>query len=217
MEGIHHAYVYEGQQGALDALAEDARGRFGFGAEHSPDAHMRRFEKFGIDESRWLVEAGALRSSGGRALFVLGIASITSEAQQALLKLLEEPQEGSMYVMLVPHGALLPTVRSRMLPYPALLEADEGAKDAKDAAKFLALGGKERSDFIARLLKDDEGAKERARDFINALEAELYKKAAESGTRRALGDIAMARDYLGDRSPSLKMLLEHLAVALPAA
>lgn len=214
MEGIHHAYVYEGPQGALDALAEDARERFGFGAEHSPDAHMRRFEKFGIDESRWLVEAGALRSSGGRALFVLGLASITSEAQQALLKLLEEPQEGSVYVMLVPHGALLPTVRSRMLPYPASLGADEGTKDA---AKFLALGGKERSDFIAKLLKDDEGAKERVRDFINALEAELHKKAADGGTRRALGDIAMVRDYLGDRSPSLKMLLEHLAVALPAA
>jgi hypothetical protein len=214
MEGIHHAYVYEGPQGALDALAEDARGRFGFGAEHSPDAHVRRFEKFGIDEGRWLVEAGALRSSGGRALFVLGIASITSEAQQALLKLLEEPQEGSMYVMLVPHGALLPTVRSRMLPYPALLEADAGTGDA---AKFLSLGGKERSDFIARLLKDDEGAKERVRDLINALEAELYKRVADGRARRALGDIAMARDYLGDRSPSLKMLLEHLAVALPAS
>jgi hypothetical protein len=214
VSATHHAYVYEGPQSALDALVSDARGRFGFEAEHSPDVHVRGFEKFGIDESRWLVEAGALKSSGGRALFVLGIASITSEAQQALLKLFEEPQEGSVYVVLVPHGTLMPTVRSRTLEYPARLEANDGAKDAK---KFLALGGKERSDFAAKLLKDDEGAKERVRDFINALEAELYKKVKDAGAREALADIALVRGYLQDRSPSLKMLLEHLAVALPTA
>lgn len=214
MNATHHAYVYEGPQSALDALALDARGRFGFEAEHSPDVHVRGFGKFGIDESRWLVEAGALRSSGGRALFVLGIAGITSEAQQALLKLFEEPQEGSVYVVLVPHGTLLPTVRSRTLEYPGVLEADTGTRDAK---KFLALSGKERSDFIAKLLRDDEGAKERVRDFINALEAELCKKAGEPEARRGLEDISLVRGYLQDRSPSLKMLLEHLAVALPTA
>ena len=214
MEGIHHAYAYEGPQSALAALAEDARERFGFAAEHSPDAHVRGFEKFGIEESRWLIEAGALRASGGRALFVLGIAGITSEAQQALLKLFEEPQEGSVYVVLVPHGALLPTVRSRMLAYPALIEADAGTKDA---AKFLALGGRERSDFIAKLLKDDDGARERVRDFVNALEAALRAKTGDAKAREALGDVAMARGYLQDRSPSLKMLLEHLALALPRA
>jgi hypothetical protein len=214
MEGIHHAYVCEGPQSALDALAQDARERFGFAGEHSPDAHVRGFEKFGIDESRWLIETGALRASGGRALFVLGLASVTSEAQQALLKLLEEPQEGSVYVVLAPHGTLLPTVRSRMLAYPARIGADASADDAR---KFLALGGKERSDFIAKLLKNDEGAKERVRDFVNSLEAALHEKAGGAKAREALGDIAMARGYLQDRSPSLKMLLEHLAVALPNA
>jgi hypothetical protein len=207
----HHAYIYEGPQSVLETLAQDARGRFNFAAEHSPDVHVRQFEKFGIEESRWLTEVGALKSSGGRALYVVGIASITSEAQQALLKLFEEPQEGSVYVVLMPHGMLLPTLRSRMLAYPAELDDAGGNKDAK---KFLALGGKDRSDFITKLLKDDEGTKERVRDFINALEAELYKKAGEPKARQGLEDIAMVRDYLRDRSPSLKMLLEHLAVAL---
>lgn len=206
----HHAYAYEGSQALLEALAEDARGRFGFLAEHSPDVHVRRFEKFGIDESRWLTDTGALRSSGGRALFVLGIASMTSEAQQALLKLFEEPQEGSVYVVLVPHGTLVPTLRSRMLAYPERLE-EEGTKDAK---KFLSLSGKDRSDFVAKLLKDDEGIRERVRDFINALEAELYRNVGEPKVRQGLQDISLVRGYLQDRSPSLKMLLEHLALAL---
>lgn len=209
---MHHAYLYEGSQAQLDTLAEDARERFSFAAEHSPDVHVREFEKFGIDESRWLTEVGALKSAGGRALFVVGIASITSEAQQALLKLFEEPQEGSVYVVLVPHGLVLPTLRSRMLSYPVQLGEEISSSNAK---KFLTLSGKDRSDIIAKLLKDDEGTKERVRDFVNALEAELYKKAGEPKARQGLEDIAMVRGYLQDRSPSLKMLLEHLAVALP--
>ncbi len=189
----HHAYFLEGSQSLLDALVEDARTHLGFVGEHSPDVHVRAFEKFGIDESRWLTDVGALKSASGRALFVLGIASITPEAQQALLKLLEEPQEGSIYVVLVPHGVLLPTVRSRMMQYTSTEQqivmqnslARESLKGSKretrglfagqSAVQFLKLSGKDRSDFITKLLKDDEGTKERVRDFINALEVEIAK------------------------------------------
>ncbi len=212
---MHHAYLCEGPQSLLDSLVADARARFSFPLEHSPDVHVRQFEKFGIDESRWIAGLGSFKSASGRALFILGIASIASEAQQALLKLFEEPQEGNIYVVLVPHGTLLPTLRSRLAEYPHKFE-DEGS--VKDAKKFLSLSGKDRSDFITKLLKDDEGTKERVRDFINALELELHDKLAKSNTlkaREALADISMVRDYLRDRSPSLKMLLEHLAISLP--
>lgn len=78
------------------------------------------------------------------------------------------------------------------------------------------MNGKERSDFIAKMLKDDEGIKERARDFVNALEVELMRlNLAKREVQRGLEDIATVRDYLGDRAPSLKMLLEHLALSLP--
>lgn len=212
----HHAYIYEGSQHEREALAREARTRFGFAEGHDPDVHVRTFEKFGIDESRWLTDAATLKPASGRALYVLGIASITSEAQQALLKLFEEPQQGVVFVVLLPHGLLLPTLRSRMLAYPVRVASDEGAKDART---FLALTGKERSEFIAKLLKDkdEEGSKERVRDFVNALERALQAQVKEPASRDGLEDLAMVRDYLSDRAPSLKMLLEHLAVALPRA
>ena len=223
MEPNHHAYVYEGSMGLLDALAQDARGRFNFSLEHSPDVHVREFEKFGIEESRWLTDVGALKSASGRALFVVGISSITSEAQQALLKLFEEPQEGSVYVLLVPHGTLLPTLRSRTLEYPEKEKLNLAAghlgstqRDHQQVLIFLKAQGKDRSDFIAKLLKDDEGEKERVREFVGGLEVELYKHINKSSKiRDGLRDIALVRDYLHDRSPSLKMLLEHLALSLP--
>ena len=78
------------------------------------------------------------------------------------------------------------------------------------------MAGKERSEFIAAILKEDEGLKERVRDFVNALEAELTGSLQKNPRgRQGLEDIAVVRNYLGDRAPSLKMLLEHLALSLP--
>ena len=85
------------------------------------------------------------------------------------------------------------------------------------AIAFLRASGKERSEMITKMLKDEDGTKERVRDFINALEAQLARTVlARADGRQGLEDIAMVRNYVGDRSPSLKMLLEHLALSLPA-
>jgi len=188
---------------------------FGAYKEHLRPLYAREYEKFGIEESRGLIDLAGLKNYKA-SVFLLAISSITSEAQQALLKLLEEPQEGTTFVLIVPHGVLLPTIKSRMLEYPDKIAAEPHLTG--QARKFLQVSGKERSDFITKLLKDDEGVKERARDFVNALEAEVYKKSqarSDLALRQGLEDIAKVRDYLRDRSPSLKMLLEHLAVALP--
>ncbi len=224
----HHAYIYDGPLALLPALAADARERFGFSGEHDPDVSAASFERFGIEESRALVERAALRSISGRALFVIGISSITSEAQQALLKLLEEPQAGVTFVLLAPHGAFLLTVRSRALEYPRDLRQHPSQKVlgsaspqpdrfAPDAAAFMAASGRKRSETVVALLKDEEGAKERVREFLLALEIHCVKlnftQTAEG--RQGLEDIARIRSYLADRSPSLKMLLEHLAATLP--
>ena len=198
----HHAYYIEGSLSGFEAHK----------AELKP-FWASSFERFGIDESRELIALSSLKNFN-EAVFLIGAASITGEAQQALLKLFEEPQAGTTFVLLVPHGALLPTLKSRMLEYPELSTVTENSSRYGEARQFLKMGGKERSDFITKLLKDEEGTKERVRDFVNALEIELVKDVKKN--RQGLEDIAMVRDYLGDRSPSLKMLLEHLALSLPA-
>ena len=195
----HHAYYAEGSLSEFDAYKAALKPFW-----------AAAFERFGIDESRELIALSSLKNFN-EAVFLIGAASITSEAQQALLKLFEEPQKGTTFVLLVPHGALLPTLKSRMLPYPELSAVTENS--SLYAVQFLKRGGKERSDFIAKMLKDEEGTKERVRDFVNALEIELVKDIKKN--RQGLQDLAMVRDYVGDRAPSLKMLLEHLALSLP--
>lgn len=196
---MHHAYLYEGSLQDFEDLKDNLQ-----------PFVAQKFDRFGVDDARELVAMATLKPAG-EALFLVGISSITVEAQQALLKLLEEPQAGVGFAFLVPHGLLLPTVRSRMME--ASFKGQTFANG--EARKFLKAQGKARSDMVAALLKDDEGAKERVRDFVNALEVQLSKKIKDPAARESLQDIAKVRDYLRDRSPSLKMLLEHLAVSLP--
>lgn len=211
----HHAYYIEGSP----ALFEEYK-------KSIPHFVAQKYERFGVDEARELSRMASLKNVSGEAVFLLAAGALTSEAEQALLKLFEEPQRGTVFVVLAPHGALGATLKSRMMEYeggkqsPAQHDTEVGpslnkgpTSVSQEANKFLKMSGKERSDFIAKLLKDEEGAKERVRDFVNALEAELAKNIKENA--QSLADITMVRDYLGDRAPSLKMLLEHLAVALP--
>ncbi len=212
---MHHAYLYLDSLSLLPTLVQDARERFGFLGEHNPDVQTRTFEKFGIDEARELKEAASLRSSSGRALYIVGVSQITTEAQQALLKLFEEPQAGALFILLAPHGSIIATLNSRFLPYPEIL-----AQEKKLSVKtFLAATHTTRLAHIKELLEDEEGVRERVRDFLAALEAALHANLSGSPKQRevaqALEDISKTRSYANDRSPSLKMLLEHLALALP--
>ena len=195
----HHAYYIEGGTALFEHYKHELRPFI-----------AQCYDKFGVNDARELKGRAALKHAGG-AVFFIAASSITSEAQQALLKLFEEPQQGVTLVFLLPHGMLLPTLRSRMLEYPKIQITND---KSQTISKFLIANQKERSDFITKLLKDEDGAKERVRDFVNALEVALAKDVKKN--KQGLADIATVRDYLGDRAPSMKMLLEHLALSLPS-
>ena len=208
----HHAYYIEGPIAQTNEYAEHIRKSEGF-VPHDPNFSIRNFDQMGIEDARSLISIASLKNTGARALFIISVASITTEAQQALLKLFEEPQVGTIFILLVPPGMLLPTLRSRFLAYPDKLPAQKGTGEAKE---FLTWPYKKRSDWITALLKEDEDSRERVRIFLNELEEELHTKITESrDVRESLFEIAHFRQYLSDRSPSLKMILEHFAATLP--
>ncbi len=202
---MHHAYYIEGPISDFEAYREAIKPYW-----------SKAFERFGIDEARELIELSSLKNISA-SHFLIATPVITSEAQQSLLKLFEEPQQGTTFVLMIPHGALIATLKSRMLEYPDKIETQK--KSSAVAKKFLSLSPKDRSTAITAMLKDDEGVRERVRAFLDALELELYpllsKAKEKTPIRKALEDIAQIRSYLSDRSPSIKMLLEHLALSLP--
>jgi len=196
----HHAYLFEGSQSDFEELK----------ASTQPFV-ATWYERFGIDDARSLVAQSGLKREG-ESTYLIGASTLATEAQQALLKLFEEPRPGLQFILVAPHGTLLPTLRSRMMMWEG---GDTPRPFAQQAADFLTASGKERSDIIAAMLKDDEGIKERVRELLDGIEHELATKISDPAARAALADVAMVRDYVRDRSPSLKMLLEHLALSVP--
>src|SRR3989344_7768194 len=112
---MHHAYYIEGPLSLFEVYKEKLKP-----LGHSPTGEAfwaDSFDRFGVDDARALIEQAQLKTFG-ESTFLIAVGSITTEAQQALLKLFEEPQAGIMFVLIAPHGAIIPTLRSRMLAYP---------------------------------------------------------------------------------------------------
>lgn len=209
----HHAYLIENSTSLFDAYVDAIANEQRVEA-HSADFFTQKYESFGIDEARELIARASLKKLGARSLFCIGISSITTEAQQALLKLFEEPQQGLVFFVLTPPGLFIPTLRSRFVSYAVAISEKTVATEAK---KFLSSSYKDRSAMAAEMLEDDdEDSKEKVRDLLNGIESLLAPKlSASTEIRQSLEDIAKFRSYVNDRAPSLKMILEHFALTLP--
>ena len=218
----HHAYLLEGVFKALRAaLVHHIENTFRLSAAGNPDFFVFEHAVFGVDEARELAERASRRPvAGDTQMFVIGANSLTREAQNALLKLFEEPGEGTHFFLVVPVvEVLLPTLRSRAV----VLDASEfgvlaEARDQRElsAETFLSLAAGRRIKMLQPVIiaKDAPGA---AR-FLEILERALR---ARSGEIIAHEDVfffetlARCRNYLSDRSPSVKMILEYIASVLP--
>src|SRR3989344_1240362 len=166
----HHAYFAEGSLDSLNVVAVEAARRLQITIRGNPDVVVRSYASFGIDDARDLKALAELSPVHGKKLFVIGASAITSDAQNALLKVFEEPAAHTHFVLLVPHGTLLPTLRSRCMRFD--FAHRDGGAERNEAELFLKGPYAARSAHVEKLLKDKE--RERVRTFLNALEAVLY-------------------------------------------
>ncbi len=210
----HHAYALVGVK--IEHILATLENKHGVKSRGNPDFFHEKYETLGIDESRRIKEIHASKSfvTGSKRIFVIETKSITHEAQNSLLKIFEEPHEFTHFFILMPSvSTLLPTLRSRLLIIESPREEVEGGSDIE---KFLKLSPKDKIAFVddlAKKISDEELEKSSALDFLTQLEIALYKKGVEKNTR-ALKAILKARNYMTDRSPSVKQLLEFVALSL---
>lgn len=220
--------------GVVPKLKEFFEKELGFKTIGNPDFHHISKESFGIEDSRRLKELHLSKPVGtsGLKIFIIETNSMTHEAQNSLLKVFEEPQEGVHFFIVVPSlEILLPTLRSRLMVITAGDNSDlaEGVGVSNDEARtFLKLPIKEKIKFVddlAAAISDEKATKQSAIVFLNNLEsflAEDLRKSAQSNQsavqtiqkRRSLEAALKARDYIQDRSPSVKQLLEFVALSV---
>jgi len=210
MRTKHHAIVYEGDRDAGCATARVyIEGVLGLTVERNPDIEWCERERYAIEDARVLKDRASHLPLGGTQVFVIVADGFSREAQNALLKLLEEPVQGTHIILVVPSiEVLLPTVRSRVAyggrVYGKLCEESL-------AQEFLASTPAKRLLLVERIIGDKDRV--RARAFLDALEQGLCVKGVNSSAQE-LREVVFVRQYLSDRSSSLKMLLEHLALVL---
>lgn len=224
-EHLHHAYVVEATQAEGFAALKTLMERFAIPIKGNPDFHEYVFDSFLLDHAHALRHEQSMRGAeGAKKIFLVAFNTILHEAQNALLKTLEEPTEGTHFFFITRTSeVLLPTLRSRMQIIKGLGSRGEGL--GNEGEEFLKATISERLKMIEPMVKakadDKSEAKERARTFLESLEQALYEKLprAALGNSRyvsSLEHVLTAKRYLSERSPSPKLLLEHLALTTPS-
>ena len=224
----HHAFVIEAEaEDGIAVAAAWAEKELEMKTIGNPDVVILRYGLFSVDDARRVLEIAASAPFAGEYKVVIITASrVYHEAQNALLKLFEEPpRETYLFLVLPSLGGLLPTLRSRVQILSGLApRLCSGRQEiAKAAEQFLAANKEKRTTLIKKLAsgKDEEERRENrdeALAIVNGIEAVAYRKwkGKETAELNALlGDLGVLRSHLHDRSAPVKMILEHLALVIP--
>lgn len=216
----HHAFAIGArkEEGIAEALAWAER-ELGMKAHGNPDVVVLRYGLLSVEDARNVVEAASgAPLTGEHKVVIIAADRAYHEAQNALLKLFEEPPTGTYLFLVLPNlGGLLPTLRSRV----HILHRDGSQREAAispETEAFLKAGKEKRSTMIKKIAEHKTGdaalAREEAIALVNGIETFLYRDLERNAT--VLEDIATLRGHLYDRSAPVKMILEHLAILVPA-
>lgn len=163
-------------------------------------------DTFGIDEARELTEQASRKAvtEEGRT-FVICTNSITLQAQNALLKLFEEPPAGVRFYLLLPNTeVIIPTLRSRLY----VLQTETKTENSGVLKELTALSYGDRIGQIA------SKTKEKDQQWINAIVSEALHLAEESGDKDLLEGVIFVASHINGAGSSKKMLLEELVLTL---
>lgn len=183
----------------------------GIRTQKNPDVYVRAYTHFGIEEARELRERASLRGLGGRRVFVIAAPDMNREAQNALLKTLEESPGDALFIFVVPSPeTLLSTVLSRA----QMLRIGEKKKrpEIVDVKEFLSALPQRRLDLLKPLLEkggDDRRDVAGIISFLATLEEVLAKHP------EGLKAVYRARAYVNDKGALVKPLLEQVALLAP--
>lgn len=173
----------------------------------SPDVSVYEYDRMNVEEVRKLIhEAGLRPVSRPYRVFVISALSILAPAQNALLKLFEEPNAHTVFYFVIPRmDILLPTLKSRF----HILAIEERGVVAADAQIFFEASYADRLALIAKKIDAEDTV------WVQTLIESLAGYAHTSGNPGLVRDILFLESYIHAPGSSKKMLLEHVALSLP--
>jgi hypothetical protein len=164
-------------------------------------------DTMGIGDVRAVTAQAQLRpATDGGQVFVIAASFITHEAQNALLKLFEEPPVDTAFVLVVPPAfQLLPTLQSRIGQETTIADSREN----QTWTLFLA------ASYADRLQQVDSWQKSKDPQWLSQMVAGVHSVSSQEVGLEAMQVLQFVGQKLQTRGASNKMLLEHLALVLP--
>ncbi len=176
-------------------------------------------QKLGVEVARefsdFLYRQPAVSSR--RTLVINNATDFTDQAQNAILKIVEEPPSHALIILTMRDvNSLLPALKSRLQAVyvapdstmkAALSPVEERAQEILE--KFLMTSGSERSKLLKSLVDEDkesEKGEQIVDAFVRALIVELAKKPEQNTL--ALKELLKRQTAMGDFSTSKKLQLE---------
>lgn len=169
---------------------------------------------FPIDSVRQLIDLALRRSEERGQAFLVAFDSILPPAQNALLKILEEPVPRTHFFLITPNPhMLLPTVLSRLGSSPFTFEIQESSQ----AKEFLAATPSKRLGLVKPIIdeKDRQAAAALLRDIAGTVEKKRETFFDMTAWGQTMKHLQALQSYSQDPASSVKMLLEHAALTTP--
>jgi len=221
---LHHAYILTGESSLLvPKIKEYLNERFGsnYAVSNNPDFWLADLPTWGVEESRTLKEVAGRRAVNFPAkVFIISAHLITLEAQNSLLKTLEEPAPDTHFFIVAKQiGLFLPTVLSRcqLLDLSSFTRSDL-IKSVERIQTFLKADISERLKIVKDILKEQEDDQSSGVNFLNDLTSSYWQKIQSDLLPEKLKGAEALRDASGlaeQRGSSLRLLLEYVAGVVP--
>ncbi len=213
---LHHANIITGNRAANLVLVKKYLDEQGIVTDGNPDLFIFETDGLGIDLVRDEIVRSVASGKVSSARFViLSFDRATAEAQNGLLKSIEEPQAGTYFFILVPRAdVLLQTILSRS----QTVDGNQAIGETRlDVVKFLKSNLPARFTMVEEWTKnkkdEDNLSKTEVINFLDQVEKYLWD--AKNRNEQLFSDIRQMRTYANIRGASHRVILDFIAMIVP--
>ena len=223
-QNLYHSYIIEADPEATAPILLAHLKERGDIDNTNLDVLYQLYDSFTFNDcslvKEWHSKLGVTSKS---RVCIIGTKFINSEAERALLKILEEPAIRTHFFIVVPNAqVLLDTILSRA--HVIRLSNTRNIVNNKNAETFISLSANDRIEHISQIIKNNKdnensgGLRYDAIDLINGIEKVIHDRFLKDKTNKEyrfiLEELEKGRQYLGTSGASVKMILEHIALVI---
>lgn len=223
---LYHSYVIEGDPettGAILLSHLESRGEI---ESKSPDVLCQIYESFTMKDSsqikEWHSNIGITKN---KKICIIATKFINREAEQTLLKILEEPGVNTHFFIIIPDASVLcDTIISRTHVIKIKESENSNMEIKKDVLSFISSSPSDRINALTAIIKKNKSEESSgqlrfyATSFVNELESIFYQKFKKNRNdekiKFILNELQKSREYLSTPGAAVKMILEHLALVV---